>query len=425
MGDWIRPKPRPTPPPRVATLAIWAKDDQTGLPIAGALVDCLSLDPPVDGVTNQDGYFALQLTTGRTHVVEVHADRYPSVVKEILLTGNRDVSFPLTAAAPPVPVRPPVIVRSPLPAMPPGAYDRVLPWDPPKVRDYLRADAWSVPVPGLPFVPGLPGSGGSSEHPERLLTGLDYKYDRARWPAMLQAHAERGYTHWVRWYSNARVDGGNSIEQFVDDCLRIKEVIPYVVVSLGSKVFEPRDMSVEAWKRYAGPILDALFKAGAADEIIPAFEWDSFNVPGPTTIAACKWIGQQAHAAGASCWLHFLPEHTSWFADGDSRGRFGFYDDLGADIDGLNYQGDPAWSIQELQARMVDTLWQFGTQRWGHKLRAFELVAETQFTHDHPDEDEGNQIGYLACCTVDNVKHTDAKLWGFGNGARRPDGTAL
>src|SRR5262249_43057694 len=72
--------------------------------------------------------------------------------------------------------------------MPPGTYDRVLPWTPPHTRDFLRGDAWGVTIPGLPFVAGVPGSGGSREHPERLLTGLDYKYDRQQWwPKMLRA----------------------------------------------------------------------------------------------------------------------------------------------------------------------------------------------------------------------------------------------
>ena len=69
--------------------------------------------------------------------------------------------------------RPRPVTQAPLRPMPPGSYDRVLPWDPPKTRDFLRADAWGVTIPGLPFVAGVPGSGGSSEHPERLLTESD------------------------------------------------------------------------------------------------------------------------------------------------------------------------------------------------------------------------------------------------------------
>ena len=95
------------------------------------------------------------------------------------------------------------------------------------------------------------------------------------------------------------------------------------------------------------------------------------------------------------------------------------------DIDGLLYQGVPSWDIQALQARLVDTLGQFGKQGLGHKLRLFEDQASLMFSHDRPNEDDANLRSYLALCTVDNVKHTDAKVWGFGQGCRYPNGTVL
>src|SRR5438094_964636 len=294
----------------------------------------LNRDPDPEGFAN----FIYQARENGWTVVEMRADMRASPEWHAL----RD--------------RPRPVTQTPLRPMPAGSYARVLPWTPPQARDFLRADAWGVTIPGLPFVAGVPGSGGSSEHPERLLTGLDYKYDRQRWwPQMLRAHAERGYTHWLRWWPNARDDGGNSIQQFVDDCGRIKKVIKYVVVNLGSKVFDARDQSVQQWQDRVGPIMEALFAAKVVDELIPAFEMDSFNVAGRPTIEYSKWVGKQAHAHGCSCWLHFFPEHTSWFADGDPRGRFGFWDDLGEDVDGLCYQSDPSWDVPMLQARIVDT----------------------------------------------------------------------
>jgi hypothetical protein len=73
----------------------------------------------------------------------------------------------------------------------------------------------------------------------------------------------------------------------------------------------------------------------------------------------------------------------------------------------------------------VDTLSQFGRQGNIHKLRLLEDQASLQFTHDRPDELDGCQRGLLACCTVDNVTHTDAKVWGAGNGLRNQDGTPV
>jgi len=327
------------------------------------------------------------------------------------------------------------IVR-PFPPPPAGSYDRVLPWTPPQTRDYLRGDFWAVPQPGLPAVPGGP-SGGSSEFPERIITGLDYKYDRTQWwPKMVDRHLERGYTHWLRWSSNALYDGsefgGNpSIPKFVDDCGLLHQLgMPYVIVSLTSKVFDPRDPTLQQYQDRVGPLLDALLAARVVDEVIPGFEFDAFNVPGETTVSIFKWVGQQAHAHGVSNWAHFFPEHTSWFADGDPRGRYGFWDDLGPEVDGLCYQSDASWDVPFLQAKMVDTLKQFGEQGNVHKMRLCEDQAIRQFSgypflSPHPNELDGAQRGFYASCTIDNVGHSDAKVWGYGNGGMRDDGTWL
>lgn len=322
------------------------------------------------------------------------------------------------------------------PPPPPGSYDSVLPWTPPQSRDYLRGDWWAVEQPGLPAVPGGP-SGGSSEHPQRIITGLSYKYDRKQWwPKMVARHLERGYTHWCFWASNALYDpvGGNpSIQKFVEDCGLVKLLgMKYAVVSLASKVYDPRDMSLQQYQDRIGPLLDALLAAKVVDEVIPAFEMDSFNVPGETTVSIVKWVGQQAHAHGVSNWCHFYPHVTAWFADGDERGRFGFWEDLGSDCDGIDYQANSTWDVPELQARIVDSLWTFGENGNLHKFRLCEDQAIKQFTGDpwgsgsiHPDENDGSQRGYYAACTIDNVKGTDARVWGYGNGGMMPDGTWL
>lgn len=329
----------------------------------------------------------------------------------------------------------PTIVR-PFPPPPAGSYDHVLPWAPPHTRDFLRGDMWAVPVPGLPAVPGGP-SGGSSEHPERVVCGLDYKYDRREWwPRMVDAHRARGYTHWCRWASNALFDpiGGNpSINKFVDDCGLLHNLgMPYVIVSLASKVYDPRDMTPQQYADRIGPLLSALLAAKVIDEAIPAFEMDSFNVPGTPTIEIIKWVGQQVHPHGVSNWCHFYPEHTSWFADGDPRGRFGFWEDIAHDCDGLDYQCVASWDVPNLQAHIVDTLSQFGTQGFGHKIRLMEDQAIRQFTGEpwgsgslHPDENDGSARGYYACCTIDNITHTDALVWGAGNGLMNTDGSPL
>jgi hypothetical protein len=106
-------------------------------------------------------------------------------------------------------------------------------------------------------------------------------------------------------------------------------------------------------------------------------------------------------------------------------------------MDGLDYQsmlvqwnippsGPQYWDIGEFQARLVDSLKQFGEQSNRHKLRAMEFSALESFTKEHPNEDEHDSLGYLACCTRDigggNRPNGPAYIWGSGDGLRAPDG---
>jgi hypothetical protein len=91
------------------------------------------------------------------------------------------------------------------------------------------------------------------------------------------------------------------------------------------------------------------------------------------------------------------------------------------------------WDIGEFQARLVDTLKQFGEQGNRHKLRALEFSAYESFTHAHPDEVEHDSLGYFASCTHDigggSRPNGPAYVWGSGDGywggRTLPDGTPI
>jgi hypothetical protein len=399
----------------------------------------------LSAITNLDGYAVWSLSVPFTGTIQLAgaAQYYEqpvsvSAANMTLRIGNSP-SNPQDLQLPPcVPFkRGAAVTRPPLPPFPSGSYDRTLPWEPPKTRDFLRADAWGVEVPGLPIIPR-----GSSEHPERFLTYLDYRYSRSDLQRGLAAHAARGYTHWVRSWPDARSDGGQSVQQFVDDCRFIKQCLPYIHVKLASKDFDPRDQTLQQWQDRVEPVMSALIAAKVVDEF-GVFEFDLYNVPGEITIQTFKWMGQKAHAGSCSFWAHFSSEKTSWFADGDPRGRFGFWDDLGSDVDGLDYQTGPfvpaptpddphpqplkaPWTIEETQARLVDTLKQFAMQGNQHKMRLGEDMGWLQFSLDRDElgqpvnEDQANLRGYLCCCT-----NAPAQLWGYGGGGRLPDGKPL
>lgn len=325
----------------------------------------------------------------------------------------------------------PPVTRPPLPPfVEPVDYLTTLPWTPPPIptRNFLRGDAWGVTIPGAPWVPGA-----SSKHPERILSWFLDRYSADFQKQYLELYAGYGYTHLLLSYADScgPVDNGpqsppgnaRTLDQFIETCRLVKQYVPFCKVMIGSKYFQPKDMSAQQWADFADPILLKLFEAKAADEVTLGWEWNLWNVPGDTTITAFQHAGQLCHEHGVSFWQHYSPHVTAWFADGSNR--FDFYGAIAGDVDGIDYQTDPYWSMSETQARCVDTLWQFGERGNDFVFRFFEDQAVLMFDNDHPDEDDANLRGYNACCTIDNVKWTDAKVWGFGNGARMPDGTRL
>ena len=86
---------------------------------------------------------------------------------------------------------PPPENRAPLPPPPPNVYT-VLPWAPPKSRDYLLADCWGITLDGLPFVPG-----GSSNHPaqNRFLSWFFDRYPPEWQQRWIDQNHKNGYTH--------------------------------------------------------------------------------------------------------------------------------------------------------------------------------------------------------------------------------------
>lgn len=291
----------------------------------------------------------------------------------------------------------------------PTSYDQVLPWTPPQTRDYLRGNFWGIPIAGLPWVPGIT----SSKHPERFLSYLWGLYPDALQEQWIDEVLTRAYTHALMSWPNWRTQVQRPLAAFVAEIVRMKAAgIPYVKVMLGAKGMDPQDQTLAQWQASLDPVMDAC--AGVADEY-GFWEFDSFNVDGQSAIDIHCYFGQRAHAQGASFWAHFYPAHADW----DPLGRFHFWQALGTDVDGLDYQGDPSWDIGELQARSVDILNQFAAD--GHKLRQFEPGTPTlMFDGDHPTEDEADAFGFLSVCTK-----AAAFPWGFGAGGRQRNGGFL
>lgn len=342
--------------------------------------------------------------------------------------------------------RPGLVQRPPLVFPPaPHPYRDTLPWDPPLSRDFLRGDAWGITLEGAPFVPG-----GSSKYPQRMLSWFLDRYPLEWQWRYLETAASYGYTHVYLSLGDSMGPKNNgplsppgheqTLAQLIETCDRVHSVISprddkplSVHMMLGSKYFHPKDMRLPEYQAVIGPTYQALLRAGCldeGDEVCPGWEWNLWNIPGAPTIDIHKWVGRLAHERGLTCWWHGAPHYTSWFEEGSDR--FAFWNTLGRDVDGIDYQADPHWDIDDLQARAVDTLWQFGRAGNVHKFRMFEDIAVLQFDgHPAPgtgrpaDEALGRARGYLMCCTIDNVHRTDARVWGYGNGGSMPDGSPL
>ena len=234
--------------------------------------------------------------------------------------------------------------------------------------------------------------GASAETKDQILSWFLDRYPLDFQKQYLTKYAGYGYTHLYLSPPDSLNGAGKSMDEFVETCRLVRSYGLYVGLNMASKYFQPRDMDPDQFAAYVDPLLDVLLDE--ADEFVPAWEWDLWNRTAPDAITIMRHIGQRAHGAGKTCWLHFGPHTTSWFKDGDPRGRFGFWDDLEGDVDGINYQTIPDWTTQEMADRMVDTLWQFGEDGNRYKFRLWEDQATKQFG-GYATPDDGDARGYL------------------------------
>lgn len=449
--------------------------DPTGKPIVGVELSIVNNNTGVTSSRYTDGNgFANHAIVGRPDDLITYTTNGGKIVASThapaegppyvyLPSGDPHVSAQLALDSFKQGYRPsPVLARGPLLPFPqPVNYYTTLPWAPVPAlptRDWLRGDFWGVVMEGAP----IPDRGVSTRHPERIMSWFLDRYSEDFQKAYLEKVDGYGYTHHLLSYADSTAakdqpmdkppGAGRNLDQFIETCLLVKRYVRYCHVRFGSKYFQPSGMTAQQWADFVDPVFEALVKAKAVDEVSLGWELNLWNTPGKPLIDALRHLGQQAHAAGLSSWQHFSPHYTSWFADGDGRGRFGWYDDLAGDVDGIDYQTMGAnWSPQMLQARIVDTLWDFGQRdaaagRVVYKFRMEEDLAVWMWDNDsvlvqvddavdangHPvltevsvTPEDSNLRGYLSCCTFDDVKHTGALVWGFGNGGRRPDGSRL
>lgn len=280
-------------------------------------------------------------------------------------------------------------------------------------------NAWSMTIPGLPWLPGLT----SSVHPERCLTWFLGHPLWASWvDAILTAACQKGYNTFTLSWPDCRPF--QSLQQFVATAVYVKSWGFRVHIKWWSKDYDPLNATWDQFGPIITPVLEALMAARAMDFCSP-WEWNAGNVPGDQGNAILQGVSNLVMPAGVKPCVHFSPEVTSWQTDGTSR--FDWWAIMAPSLPGgLLYQAQPPsiWNMGTRQARFLDTTGSTQFQGPGGAFPvpfiAWEGDGVEQFDGDQPDELTSAMHGLLDLMTPGVVP-----VAGCGDGVWLQDGTPL
>lgn len=345
----------------------------------------------------------------------------------------------------------PTITRAPLGPFPPGSYDRVLPVPIPAGRDlhYYRGQFCGLRVPGAPYVPGGPQPGNT----DLVMACLLDNYPRAWQDAFLERYASYGYTHLQRSYGHA-LYYGSSLASFIDLSRRARAMglfcDQWLIAAETPGFLNDQDWAY--WEPILAPVIRQLLDAGVVDLCCPSWQMDGVNrnAPGNPTLSIIAGVANLLPRS-VPVYTHWINEAMAWWYD-DGRGtvgqwweddhqrifvndRFSWWRACAPYLTGAHHQGNTTMARTDptqYQGRQRDTLNAFVDGRMGQSIRTgvaenfrldeFECTAQDQFD-GNCTEDEGDLVGYILTCT--KADGFAAGMSGYGNGARRPDGTAL
>ena len=324
-------------------------------------------------------------------------------------------------------------MRAPLgPFPPPVNYDQVLPFTPPVARDvfFYRGQFCGIRMPGAPVVPGC-----NAAHPEVIMACLLDNYPREFQDAYLDRYASYGYTHLQRSIGHA-LFYGSTLDQYIELTKRAQAKGLYADQwLLGGEALKTPDKDATFWKPILDPILDALFAHKAIDTACVGWQLDQLNqnAPGQPTQSIIDYVADRVGPHDIPLGTHWVNEAGAWWKTGGTPGdRFGWWRAQRNKVLWFHHQGDTSIDIKLYQDKLKDTLDPFGGDTskadmgrsglFGDRpfgLTVFECSAQDQFD-GKTTEAEGDRRGYLLCCTNGRTH-----VSGYGNGARRPDGSAL
>lgn len=362
------------------------------------------------------------------------------------------------------------VARSPLGPFPPGSYDRTIPPIVPAARDlrYYRGQFCGIRIPGAPFVPGA-----NPANTDLVMTCLLDNYPEAIREDFLEQYATAGLTHLQRSIGHAFAYGvdyaafealsrrarevyGLFCDQWL---LGVKETdAGYRANEMGGLPPLPDDKVLWVggqdgafWTPRLRPIVARMLDAGIVDSACVCWQMDGMQQSAPgnptlSTIAAVASLLPQS----IPLFTHWINEAMAWWKTGgedwtDAHGtifvddRFSFWRACGPYLTGAYHQGNTTLARTnqvQYQGRQRDTLNPFAgdtskgvtgqSTRSGvpenFRLVEFECTAQDQFNGEC-SELEGDLVGNILACT--KADGFDAWVSGYGNGARRADGTAF
>lgn len=346
----------------------------------------------------------------------------------------------------------PQIVPVPRPALglvfPPGDYPTALPFTPPKARslDFYRGNFCGLHLPGAPFVPGS-----NDRFPETVMACLLDNYPEAFQHEYLEAYAKAGYTHLQRSVGHAMYYGHSPQDYFRLSRMAREQYGLYCDHwILGGEALKTPDQDAGYWAPILDPILSEIVNSGTMDLCCVGWQLDQLNNnrPGNALISIIAYVAETIPQS-TPLYTHWMNEALAWWKTGgevwtDRYGslnvtdRFTWWQAMQPYLTGGHHQGNTTMALTDpglYQAKILDTLDYFGgdtgkgnmgqSHRGGGSrpfaLTAFECTAQDQFD-GRCSELDGDRAGYLLMCTT---SHTGLPMGGYGNGARRPDGTAL
>jgi len=360
------------------------------------------------------------------------------------------------------------IPRNPFgPYPPPVDYKTVLPFTPPagRVLDFYRGQFCGLRIPGAPVVPGS-----NAANPSCIMAALLDNYPEDVQEQFLESYAFAGNTHLQRSLGHA-LGYGHTIDAYIALSKKVRSQYGLFCDHwLIANEFPGFQFNQDAsfWGPKLDPYIERLLGAGVVDLACPSWQMDQVMnmAPGNATISIIAYVAKKLPPS-IPLYTHWMNEALAWWKkvgtnpNGSDIGevwvdpqywpngievhdRFSWWYAMQPYLTGGHHQGNTRMLCKEYQDRLCDTLDFFGDEHgrdtgkgdMGQSIRTgtprpfaltvFEDSAQDQFD-DVPSnpyaisEVEGDQRGYILMCTTSPWGH----MRGYGNGARRPEGTAL